>query len=606
MRRRLLIVVAVLAAAVALPAAAQARSLTVTDADVSLRLAKDSSVVESERLTVDYDGSYNATYRDIPLSGGATIDPNTISVREGNRLYRPGGCTTYGCIDARGTFGVTSIPDQNGLRIVWHPAASDERRTFVVSYRVDKAVDAYDDVLDFNSRVWGDQWGFSLDHLTAHLRSPALDPNDPSYQVWASPRSVEAKTTRGAGDASLEASDVPAHQYVELRVTVPRQPGQNVDGAKTHSGNGFPGISAAEQKATDDFNSTWNKTKRFVAHHAELLAALVTAALLLALGLMLLLSREHPTSASKYVPEPPDDASPALAYGLAHEGEDSNNTVLATLLDLVDRGYYDTKNATTDDEKLDLAIAKSTKRPSAKLEPYEQDTLDFFDELVKDDSVPMSEMKDKIPEHSATWRARWEKMTNSLNAADEGQLEWDRNLNPLSLLVAVIGGVVVGAICLIQNNIEHHWFVSAAIGAAGVAIVAFWPARRLKRLAPQFRERTAKWESFQRWTDDFPRLDDDPPATLKLWKRILIYGVAFGTADRLIKSGRIPEPVLQSSDGWASGYLTGAYVGSTFNAGAFGSGFSSQVAPESSSGGGGGGFSGGGGGGFGGGGGGGW
>ena len=72
-------------------------------------------------------------------------------------------------------------------------------------------------------------------------------------------------------------------------------------------------------------------------------------------------------------------------------------------------------------------------------------------------------------------------------------------------------------------------------------------------------------------------------------------GVAFGTADRMIKSGRIPEPVVQSSDGsWAGGYLTGAYIGSSFDGNSFGSGFSSQVAPESSSGGGGGGFSGGG------------
>ena len=266
------------------------------------------------------------------------------------------------------------------------------------------------------------------------------------------------------------------------------------------------------------------------------------------------------------MPEPPDDAGPALAYGLAHEGEDSNNTVLATLLDLVERGYYDTKNATTGDEKLDLAIAKSKKRPAAKIETYEQDTLTFFDELIGDESVPISEMKDRIPEHSATWRSRWENMTNSLNKADWGQLVWDRNLNPLSLLIAVIGGVLVGGICLIQNNVEHHWFVTAAIGAAGVAIVAFLPARRLKRLTPEYRERAAKWESFQRWTDDFPRLDDDPPATLKLWKRILIYGVAFGTADRMIKSGRIPEPVLQSADGsWSGGYLTGAYIGSTFD-----------------------------------------
>ena len=606
MKLRLAVVGAAVATMLALPASALA-SADVTDANVTLRLARDSSVLVSERLAYTYKGDYNASYRDIPLANGATIDPNSVSVREGNRLYQPGGCTTYGCTDRTGLFGVTTTPDGSGVRIVWHHNASNERRTFVVSYRLDKVVDAYDDVLDLNARVWGDQWDFSLAHLTAQFRSPLLDPANRTYAVWASPRSVEAKTIRGPGVAGLTATGVPAHQFVELRVTVPRPPGLNVSGAKTHSGNAFPGISAAEQKATDEFNKPWNKFKRFVAHHAELLAALITALLLLALALMLYLAREYPTSTGKYVPEPPDDASPALAYGLAHEGEDSSNTVLATLLDLIERGYYDTKNATTDDEKLDLAIKKAGKRPAAKLEPYEQETLGFFDELIGDETVALSDMKDRIPEHSATWRSRWEKMTESLNSADGGQLQWDRNLNPLSLLIAAIGGILVGAICLIQNNVEHHWVVTALIGAVGVAIVALWPARRLKRLGRDYRERSSSWESFQRWTDDFPRLDDDPPATLKLWKRILIYGVAFGTADRMIKSGRIPEPVVQSSDGsWANGYLTGAYVGSSFNGGAFGSGFSSQVAPESSSSGGGGGFSGGGGGGFGGGGGGSW
>src|SRR5262249_15159544 len=149
---------------------------------------------------------------------------------------------------------------------------------------------------------------------------------------------------------------------------------------------------------------------------------------------------------------------------------------------LVERGYYDTKQATTEDEKLDLSITKAAKRPATdKLESYEEKTLDFFDELIGDDTVPLSEMKDRIPEHSATWRSRWEGMTNSLNDADEGQVVWDRNLNPLSILVAVVGAILVAMVALIQNNIEEHWFVTAAIGAVAAAIVAFWPARRLKR-----------------------------------------------------------------------------------------------------------------------------
>ena len=207
---------------------------------------------------------------------------------------------------------------------------------------------AYGDVIDVFWQVWGDQWDFSLDHLTADLRNPALrahpgqeaSPSNPSA-VWGHPREVEGRDFLENGVAGLEASDIPAHQFVELRVLVPRTTGQGVAAAGRGEGSGLEKVSAEEQGVDDDFNSPWNKTKRFVAHHAELLAGIVTAVLLLALGLMLGLAREHPSSAPEYLPEPPDDASPALAYGLAHEGEDSKDTVLATLLDLIERGYYD-------------------------------------------------------------------------------------------------------------------------------------------------------------------------------------------------------------------------------------------------------------------------
>ena len=46
-----------------------------------------------------------------PLPNGATIDPNSISIRDGNRVYQPGGCTNYGCTDRTGLFGVTTTPD---------------------------------------------------------------------------------------------------------------------------------------------------------------------------------------------------------------------------------------------------------------------------------------------------------------------------------------------------------------------------------------------------------------------------------------------------------------------------------------------------------------
>ena len=601
MRRRVAIVLAGLAlASLAAGCDTGERDDDVTEANVQLRLAPDGALLVAERLTFEYTGSFEASYRDINLKHGEQI--TNIAVREDGRRYRSGGCTVFGCTDADATFGAEQQP--NGVRIVWHHKAADDTRTFTVTYRVNRAVVAHDDVIDVGWQVWGDQWEDDLPELTAEFANPALATGDERYHVFAAPRDVEADTTREEGRATLEAEDVPADQFVDFRVTVPRTKQQGVAAAQVQPGPGLPEILASEEKLDDDYNEPLKKLERWLSDHYLLLALLLSGLAIGTLILLTRLAREHPTSTPRHLPEPPDDASPAVAYGLAHEGADSTNTVLATLLDLVERGYYDSKQASTEKEKLDLSLSVASKRPTGKLLPHEQEVLSFFDELLGSETVPMSEMKDKIPEHSDTWRGRWESMTGALDSAEEDQLDWDRSLNALRWLMVPVLLVLFAIVALIRLDVEKDasFLLVAAIGLPTLVVVMAWPSRRLKRLAPAFGERVSKWAAFERWTEDFPRLEDDPPATLDLWKKILIYGVAFGTAERMIESGRIPAPVLQdTSSAWSTYYFSG---GASDFGPSFSGGFSSQVAPESSSsggssfsGGGGGGFSGGGGGG---------
>jgi uncharacterized membrane protein len=597
MRRPALLCAVAAVAALALAPAARAESADVVNADVHLELAQDASLLVTETLTFDYQGHFEGSYRDIVLLHGERI--TDVQVSEGGQGYDPGGNTALGSHDRPGVFGAESI--ESGARIVWHYRATDQRRTFTISYRVIGAATAYDDVIDVGWAVWGDQWDFDLDHLSASLTDPALDPADDAYRVWGHPRDVEGETIRGTGRASLEATDVDDHTGVEMRITVPRVAGQSVSGARVESGAGLPDIVAEEQQLDEDFNAPWPSFKRWVADHVLLVALGLSALTLALLGLLAWLAREGSESVPEYVPGPPDEAGPALAYGLAFEGGDSTNTVLATLLDLVERGYYEAKATTAEKEKLDLALAKSSMRPNdGELAEHERLVLGFFDDLVLGDSVAMSEMRDRIPQHSESWRAKWEAMTAALDSADEGQLAWDRNLNGARWLLAAAAAVLFGAVTLIYIDVEEKFLLPALIGVVTLIAVLAFPAARLKRLAPQFRERSASWRSFARWTEDFPRLRDDPPATLELWKRILVYGVAFGTAERMIASGRIPVPVTEdaSTNGhWSSYYLGGSLANSSFNGSAFSSGVASQVAPPaSSSTGGGGGFSGGGGG----------
>src|SRR5690349_3223383 len=101
MKRALAILVALALALVAAPAA-QAKTADVTDADVALRMAPDGALLVTERLTFDYDGSFEGSYRDIILRHGEHITGVTLS-QDGVK-FKPGGNTALGSHDRAGVF----------------------------------------------------------------------------------------------------------------------------------------------------------------------------------------------------------------------------------------------------------------------------------------------------------------------------------------------------------------------------------------------------------------------------------------------------------------------------------------------------------------------
>ena len=54
-------------------------------------------------------------------------------------------------------------------------------------------------------------------------------------------------------------------------------------------------------------------------------------------------------------------------------------------------------------------------------------------------------------------------------------------------------------------------------------------------------EEAERWEAFRRYLTDFPRLQEAPPATLALWERYLVYGIAFGIAERVLQAAQLRD-----------------------------------------------------------------
>ena len=574
----------------------------IENADVRVEVQPDASLHVTEQLEYHFTGDFSGAYRDIPLAAGVTA--RNVSVSEDGEQYRPGGNTALGSYDLPGTFGAEQrqFPDEDGgptagFRIVWHYSALDEERTFQVEYDVAGAAGAYGDVVDVPWAVWGggDQWEFWLDDLDAEivLADGAAEP----VEAWFRPRELGDPEV-GPGSASVEATRVDPAEQAVLRAVFPRDAFSSVTGAAARPGPGLETVQAEEAEVDDD-ESLSDKFAAFVGDNIVLLEVIWTLLVVGAAMALYMRARESRSPvAGGYLSEPPEDIPPALAYAIAEEGAFDDRLVLATLLDLVDRGYYDGRASAGDD--LDLRLEIPVERPDEEaLTEYERDTMKFFDGLLEEGPGDLGKLKDRVPKHSSSWRTKWENLRDSVDQAEEGQIGWDRDLTStrtLLALVAVAGYAVIG---LAYWNRTHLVAIPIFATLAGLLFIYLYPSAYLKRLDKASRDRHAAWNAFERWTDDFPRLADDPPATLKLWRRILVYAVAFGTAEKVIASGRIPEDVMReatTSGVWLVPHLGGVHSGVTPSFEGFASSFSSQVAPQSSSGGGGGGFSGGGGG----------
>ena len=117
------------------------------------------------------------------------------------------------------------------MRIVWHFQAQSEPRSFRIHYRLRGVAVAYDDVVDVNVQVWGDEWETGLGQLTAAIIAPA-----DIMRAWGHPVGVRGDVTLDGRRATLRAIDIPAGQFVELRALVPRRVFTSTDGMKVVTG----------------------------------------------------------------------------------------------------------------------------------------------------------------------------------------------------------------------------------------------------------------------------------------------------------------------------------------------------------------------------------
>jgi uncharacterized membrane protein len=563
MRRLLLL--ALLGAAV-LPSSAAAKGYSLPLANVSVTVAPDSSLLVKEEILFSFYGSFTGAYRDIPLRPGEKLDRVSITEEQGDRTYRPGASAELGSSGVPDTFGVARLPDR--VRIVWHYQAADETRQFTIAYRLRGVAVAYDDVVDVNLKVWGDQWPVGLSTLGASVALPG-EAQGPRYRVWGHPRRVEGTVERRPTVSLLTASNVPPKQFVEMRVVFPRRLVSSTAGARVVHRPGLASIVAEEQAVVDRYENGRRKVRDALDHLprtiAYLLLLAVGPALLLILLVWLVYGREPRTGYDReYEQEPPTNLPPALVPALLHEHKSPDNVALAftaTLFDLIQRGRYKATPVTSEQKRWggertesvsDLELQEGNVK--GKLRKVETPVAEVLDDVLDEGPVLLTRLQGRIAAERKENARRFLHFQSGISS-EIGKRKWyvpgsgGKVLGwsipafiAAGIVLLVVGGVRLDSTAPVWGDVLLIVFGLCCFPNALVLLFAVFNVRLWRKRSLLAQVEAERWAAFRRYLTDFPRLGDAPAATLELWERYLVYGISFGLAGRVLAAAHLYMP----------------------------------------------------------------
>jgi len=425
------------------------------------------------------------------------------------------------------------------------------------------------------------------------------------------------------GTVQAEVDDIPGKRGVILRVLYP--PAALAPGAPyaKHVHEDILAATTAREQAAAQHAERDRRDLENTLHHpwAWILAAIAIAiipAALLAGFAYWRFGREHATgTAAEYVHEPPDDLPPALVPSLlAQRVVAGGDQLAATLFDLIRRGRFKMTAVTREESSLgglrhkevdDVDLARADE--SIALSPVEKPVAEIFDRLTAEGPAALSRVASTVkdlPDSDREWfHGRSEAFESAVRNQARQRKFWSGHgmlvkwLSFAAFLVAGAGLLAIGLAGVADPPLLRRDLVITGIGVAlalNAVVVLLLPAPMWRRRRPALQASAEGWEGFRRYLEDFPRLADKPADTLPLWESYLVYGIAFGIAERVLAAARVDFPAISQSSVYGPALYVPSFSASSFASG-LGSAFPSPSSGSSGGGGGGGGSFGGGGGG---------
>lgn len=499
---------------------------------------------------------------------------------------------------------------------------STENKTYKISYKVIDVVKNYNDCSEFYWQFIGVTNSIPAKKVTGTIKLPSEVTNKENLRAWAhGPLSGNIEIT-DKQTVRFEVEDLKAETMVEVRI-VPTEKifPLNLKGVPI---NHLSDILTEEENWAEQAN---RQRKMWTSIAIAIIVITAIIALFFICKIIKYLKALSKIKQTAIKPEqkldyfrdfPDENATPGEAgflYYFDKKGAFTINiskVVSGIVLDLALKKVITFKENPAKKEEVYIEINRNlgTKLPEDEEKVLEilLETKEYINKKNKSETdlntITMKDIETYARKNDKTFLSKIESIEKIVKTSEEEKGNYDKNIEKEAnkWKSTSVGYYATAAVCLFMATLIIPLILIIPCIICGILCGKI--ANKSRTLTQVGENEKEKWQALKRYMEEFSLLNEREVPELVLWEKYLVYGTAFGVADKVISQLKVKYPQILDETYMINNGYTYIYMANSINIErsisggmqrAYSAGMSARAARNYSSGGGyGGGFSGGG------------
>jgi len=511
--------------------------------DIDLYLQDNGTLHVKETFHYSFNGTCYEIYKRMPLTGNQQFQNLKVSTQ--------GVYSTLNQINNESfTINLFSDPQKNML-------ISDKDVNVTLEYDLLNVVRFYNDTAELRYKMTKNTWREDIGkfNVNVHFKSSS------GVKYWLNPPYYTESSSWQGNTLHIVSQTIPSKDFFEVRMVIPRS---------QFAANPTKGV-IINQNALNEIEkiqSDYQDPILFKMNFYTVLAFLMLLGSFVPLFYLFYGRKPKIDYNAEYETDLPTDDPPAIVNAICGPGiskkigEPDVNGFKATIMDLIDRNYLLLSNKTPEGEYNSpgsLFLEINHDYDPDTLWDFETEVLNFLKEYEQNGIISMDLVSESLNYYDnakffkstyINWKKEVEKAVKDGNFKKAFYPKGDEYLKVFGLLALIVAPAAFFSALGDPIPMAHYVQILSIILGIMAIISIILPQKVAGQWTSYGREYYVRWHSFKKYIEDFSLIKEDPPESVNVWNKYLVYATALGAAEGVGKAMKlsIPDDLLDEND----------------------------------------------------------